>query len=74
VDAEYDAGNPASGQLAANFPETGAEGAAKRHADRPRELHILDVLTDELSIFDIELLEPLANRLSARAKRIEVRR
>ena len=64
-DAKYDACDTALRYLASYFPKPATKRPDQRHPDRPGELHILDVLADDLAIGWVEAFEPLADRFSA---------
>src|SRR5947209_6313639 len=61
--AEENAGDAATPQAAADFPQLAANRANEGHADRPRELNLLNVLADDLPVFGIQTPEPLSNGL-----------
>ena len=69
--AEQHASDSPLRQCAANFPQPPPQGPAKRHADRPCEFDILDVLADDLAIIGRQILQPFPNRLTARWKGVE---
>jgi hypothetical protein len=71
VNAKQNASNAATRQVAANFPQPLAHRPAERHADRPGKLDVLDVFTNDLSIFTAQCLEPITDRFSARRQLIE---
>ena len=70
-DAKQNARNAAPRKIAANLPKPFAKRPAQWHANRLGELHVLYVLADDLSIFGLEALKPLANRLTAGGQLIE---
>lgn len=57
---------------AAHFPQTRFHLAHQRHAERPAELHGLDVFADRLAILAFEVAQPVTHRLIARRGGIEV--
>src|SRR5262249_45959588 len=71
VDAKQHAADTALGDVAADFPQSVAEGTAQRHADRPVELDVLDVLPDDLPIRIVQAPEPFTNGLAAGGQLVE---
>src|SRR5947207_5552303 len=71
MNTEQHAGDAALRQRAAHLPKSPAESTHEGHPDRPRELHILDVLADDLAVGDIEASDPLANRRTSRRQFIK---
>jgi hypothetical protein len=49
--AENHAGNPATGQVAADFPQPGPKGFAYRHSEGPAEFHLGNVVTKNAAVF-----------------------
>jgi hypothetical protein len=62
------------GQAASNFPYIPAKGTDERHSDRPCELDILDVLSNDPPISWIQTLQPFPHRFTAAVGTIEARR
>jgi len=67
VNTKDDAGNSALQQVARHFSQPFAQRAAERHADRPGEFHVFDVLADDLSI--VAIIREQAPARSAERKR-----
>lgn len=61
-DGEYDPCNPQR-KAAAHFSQTRLEFAHQRHAERPSQLHGLDIDADNPAVFLAQAFEPLADRL-----------
>src|SRR5258708_1094524 len=73
MDGEQHAADTALGKLTTHFPKSIAQRPAQRHADRPTELNVFYVLSDDLPILFALALEPFANRLGRGGQFIEGR-
>lgn len=61
-------------QPASYFPKTTAKEIHKWHANRPRKLNVLDILTDHLSVGQIKAFQSLPYRFPAAFGTVETRR
>src|SRR3954468_22775488 len=69
--AEQHARNPVARQRTADLPQSFAQRAAQRHADRPAILNPHQVLTDGVAIAVVEIAQPVADRFDPASRAIK---
>src|SRR5947209_15440078 len=69
--AEQHARNPVARQRTADLPQSFAQRAAQRHADRPAILNPHQVLTDGVAIPIVQIAQPVADRFDPTSRAIE---